>query len=167
VAFLLRVLSPKHFTILCSLPYMPPLRQSPWFYLRNDIWGWVQIMKLLIVRLPPFSCYSMLNNIRKVFVKSPSRSSCDTDIFLSIAKMKFLFLSSDTQSPSVNSSVLFRTFLFPNGLHASVRDVVLVTVLTAHSIIQITRTGSHPWTVSCITCIWSVLGLEMGTGWSG
>jgi hypothetical protein len=33
----------------------PP--HSPWFYLPNDILGWVKIMKLLIVQLPPFSCY--------------------------------------------------------------------------------------------------------------
>jgi hypothetical protein len=30
---------------------------SPWFDLHNNIWGGVQIMTLLIVQLPPFSCY--------------------------------------------------------------------------------------------------------------
>jgi hypothetical protein len=33
-------------------PYYPP-----WLDLPNDIWTWVQIMKLRIVQLPPFSCY--------------------------------------------------------------------------------------------------------------
>jgi hypothetical protein len=27
------------------------------FYLPNNIWGWVKNMKLLILQLPPFSCY--------------------------------------------------------------------------------------------------------------
>jgi hypothetical protein len=30
---------------------------SPWFDLPNNIWGWVQNMKLLIVQFSPFSCY--------------------------------------------------------------------------------------------------------------
>jgi hypothetical protein len=30
---------------------------SPWFDLHNNIWGGVQIMTLLIVQFPPFSCY--------------------------------------------------------------------------------------------------------------
>jgi hypothetical protein len=30
---------------------------SSWFDLLNNIWGWVQIMKFLIVQLHPFSCY--------------------------------------------------------------------------------------------------------------
>jgi hypothetical protein len=30
---------------------------SPWFDVPNNIWGGVQNMKLLIVKLPPFSCY--------------------------------------------------------------------------------------------------------------
>jgi hypothetical protein len=34
--------------------------QPPWFDLTNDIWGWVQIVNLLIVQLPPFSCYLIL-----------------------------------------------------------------------------------------------------------
>jgi hypothetical protein len=34
---------------------MPRPPHSPWLYLPNDIWGWVQIMKFLIVQLPPFS----------------------------------------------------------------------------------------------------------------
>jgi hypothetical protein len=41
---------------LFSLAYHmhhPP--HSPWIDLPNDIWGWVQNMKLLIMQLPPFS----------------------------------------------------------------------------------------------------------------
>jgi hypothetical protein len=38
----------------CHIPCPP---HSPWLDLLNDISGWVQIMKFLIVQLPPFSCY--------------------------------------------------------------------------------------------------------------
>jgi hypothetical protein len=34
-----------------------PAHHSPWFYLPNDIWGWVQIMKLLFVQFLPFSSH--------------------------------------------------------------------------------------------------------------
>jgi hypothetical protein len=37
--------------------YMSCPPRSPWFRMSNDIWGWGQIMKLLIMQLPPFSCY--------------------------------------------------------------------------------------------------------------
>jgi hypothetical protein len=39
---------------------MPCPPHSPWLDLPNDIWGWVQIMKLLIVQLPPFSRLTFL-----------------------------------------------------------------------------------------------------------
>jgi hypothetical protein len=39
-----------------ALPHLPP-----WLYMLNDIWGWVQIMKLLTVQLLPFSCYFFLD----------------------------------------------------------------------------------------------------------
>jgi hypothetical protein len=29
----------------------------PWLHLPNDIWGWVPVVKLLIVQLRPFSCH--------------------------------------------------------------------------------------------------------------
>jgi hypothetical protein len=35
--------------------FHPP--HSPLFNQFNNIWGWVQNMKLLIVQHPPFSCY--------------------------------------------------------------------------------------------------------------
>jgi hypothetical protein len=35
----------------CHMPRPP---HSPWLDLPNDIWGWVQIMKFLVVQLPPF-----------------------------------------------------------------------------------------------------------------
>jgi hypothetical protein len=41
---------------------MPCPPHSPWLDLPNDIWGWVQIMKLLIVQLPSFSRH--LNPLR-------------------------------------------------------------------------------------------------------
>jgi hypothetical protein len=44
-----------HFSLLSHACHMPCLPQSPWFDLPNDIWGWVQIIKFLIVQLPPFS----------------------------------------------------------------------------------------------------------------
>jgi hypothetical protein len=40
--------------------YMPRPPHSPWLDLPNDIWGWVQISKLLIVQLPPVSRHLML-----------------------------------------------------------------------------------------------------------
>jgi hypothetical protein len=36
---------------------MPCIPHPPCLDLPNDIWGWVQFMKLLIVQLPPFSWY--------------------------------------------------------------------------------------------------------------
>jgi putative component of membrane protein insertase Oxa1/YidC/SpoIIIJ protein YidD len=36
---------------------MSRLSHSSWFDVPNNIWGWVQNMKLLIVQLPPLSCY--------------------------------------------------------------------------------------------------------------
>jgi hypothetical protein len=36
---------------------MPCPPHSPWFYLPNNIWWWVQIMKLPILQLSPFSLY--------------------------------------------------------------------------------------------------------------
>jgi hypothetical protein len=36
---------------------MPRPHHSPWLDVPNDIWGWVQNMKLLTVQLPLFSCY--------------------------------------------------------------------------------------------------------------
>jgi hypothetical protein len=32
----------------------------PSFDLHNDIWGWIQTMKLFIVQLSPFTCYVIL-----------------------------------------------------------------------------------------------------------
>jgi hypothetical protein len=36
---------------------MPRPPRSPLFVLPNDVWGWVQFMKVFIVQLPPFYCY--------------------------------------------------------------------------------------------------------------
>jgi hypothetical protein len=46
-----------HFSLLFDVCHMPRPPQWPWLDLPNDIWGWVQIMKLLNVQLPQFSCY--------------------------------------------------------------------------------------------------------------
>jgi hypothetical protein len=40
-----------HFSVLSSACHMSRPPQSPWFLLPNDIWRWVQNMKLLIVQL--------------------------------------------------------------------------------------------------------------------
>jgi hypothetical protein len=45
------------FSLLSHTYHMSRPPHSPWFNLSNDIWIWVQIMKLLIVQLPPLSCY--------------------------------------------------------------------------------------------------------------
>jgi hypothetical protein len=42
------------FSLLSHACYMPRPPHPPWLDLPNDIWGWVQIMKFLIVQLPPF-----------------------------------------------------------------------------------------------------------------
>jgi hypothetical protein len=44
-----------HFSVLSHACYMPRPPHSHWLDLPNEIWGWVQIMKFLIVQLPPFS----------------------------------------------------------------------------------------------------------------
>jgi hypothetical protein len=46
-----------HFPVLYHACHMPRTPHSPSFDLPNNIWGWVRNMKLLIVQLPPFSCY--------------------------------------------------------------------------------------------------------------
>jgi hypothetical protein len=43
-----------HFSLLSHAFHMPCSPLSPWFDLPN-IWRWVQIMKLLVVQLPPLS----------------------------------------------------------------------------------------------------------------
>jgi hypothetical protein len=43
---------PLHFSLLPHACHLPCLPHSPWLDLLNDIWGWVQIMNLLIVQLP-------------------------------------------------------------------------------------------------------------------
>jgi hypothetical protein len=43
---------------------MPPPPNSPWFDLLNNIWWWVQFMKLPIVLLSPFSRYIILLRAR-------------------------------------------------------------------------------------------------------
>jgi hypothetical protein len=45
------------FSLLSHACHMHRPPHSPWLNLPNEIWGWVQIMKLLILLLPPFSCY--------------------------------------------------------------------------------------------------------------
>jgi hypothetical protein len=42
---------------MCAICHMPWPPHSPWFYLPNNIWWWVQIMTLCTVQLPPLSCY--------------------------------------------------------------------------------------------------------------
>jgi hypothetical protein len=49
--------NPLHFTVLSHACHMSRPPHSPWFDLTNDIWVWVQNMKLLVVQLPTFSCY--------------------------------------------------------------------------------------------------------------
>jgi hypothetical protein len=44
-----------YFSLLYHACYLTRPPQSPWLDLPNDIWGWVQIMKFLIVQLSPFS----------------------------------------------------------------------------------------------------------------
>jgi hypothetical protein len=48
------------FSLLSHACHMPCPPHSPWLDLPNDIWGWVQIMKLLIVHLSQFSVTSSL-----------------------------------------------------------------------------------------------------------
>jgi hypothetical protein len=49
-----------HFSLLSYACHMPRPPHYPSFHLPNNILGWVQNMKLPIVQLPPFSCYSIL-----------------------------------------------------------------------------------------------------------
>jgi hypothetical protein len=46
-----------HFSVHSQAFHTPRPPHSASFDLPNDIWGWVQIMKLLTVQLPTFSCY--------------------------------------------------------------------------------------------------------------
>jgi hypothetical protein len=64
-----------YFSLLSHACHIPRSPHSPWLDLRNDIWGWVQIMLLLIVPLPQFSCSSLLGPnslIRTLFSNTPS-----------------------------------------------------------------------------------------------
>jgi hypothetical protein len=57
LSFWLSLQNPVHIHVLshaCHMSRPPPF---PWFDLPSNIWGWIQNMKLLIVQLPPFSCY--------------------------------------------------------------------------------------------------------------
>jgi hypothetical protein len=42
---------------------MPRPPHFPWFDLPNNIWGWVQNMKLLTVQLPPSFRYFILSSL--------------------------------------------------------------------------------------------------------
>jgi hypothetical protein len=53
LGFPARILYTSLLSHVCHMPCPP---HSPWLHLSN-IWGWGHIMKLLIVQLPPFSCY--------------------------------------------------------------------------------------------------------------
>jgi hypothetical protein len=50
-------LNSVHFPLLSYACHVPCPPHSPWLYLPNNNWGWVQNMKLLTVQLPPFSSY--------------------------------------------------------------------------------------------------------------
>jgi hypothetical protein len=52
--------NPVYFPLLFHACHMSRPPHSSWFDLPNNICGWVQIMKLLIVQLPLFSCYFTL-----------------------------------------------------------------------------------------------------------
>jgi hypothetical protein len=56
LSFMLSHQNPVHFSLLSHACNMPCLRHS-WFDLPNTLWWWVQIMKLPIVQLSPFSDY--------------------------------------------------------------------------------------------------------------
>jgi hypothetical protein len=45
----------SHTFLFFQACYMSLPHHSPWFHLSNDIWGWVQVMKLPSVQLPSFS----------------------------------------------------------------------------------------------------------------
>jgi hypothetical protein len=45
------------FSLVSHACHMSRPRHYPWLYPPNDIWGWVQIMKRLIMQRPPFSSY--------------------------------------------------------------------------------------------------------------
>jgi hypothetical protein len=49
--------NPVHVSTLSHACHMPCPPHSPWFDLPNNIWWWVQIMKLPTVQLSLFSCY--------------------------------------------------------------------------------------------------------------
>jgi hypothetical protein len=51
--------NPVHVSPLSHACHMPCPPHSPWFDLSNNIWWWIQIMKLPTVHLSPFSCYSI------------------------------------------------------------------------------------------------------------
>jgi hypothetical protein len=61
-----------HFSPLSHACHMPRPPHSPLFDLPNYIWRWVQIMKLPIVQVSPFSCHfvplgSKYSSVRPVF----------------------------------------------------------------------------------------------------
>jgi putative component of membrane protein insertase Oxa1/YidC/SpoIIIJ protein YidD len=46
-----------HFSLLSHSCHMSRPPHPPRLELSSDVWRWVQTMKVLIVQLPPFSCY--------------------------------------------------------------------------------------------------------------
>jgi hypothetical protein len=71
-----------HFSLLSHACHMSRPPHSPWLDLPNDIWGWVQIIKLLIVQLHPFSYFPkmkvllLLNNQSVCLSVRPSVRPC-------------------------------------------------------------------------------------------
>jgi hypothetical protein len=58
-----------HLSLLSHACHMPR-PHSPWLDLPNGIWGWVQIMKFLIVQLPLFSCH-LIPSYVQIFFSEP------------------------------------------------------------------------------------------------
>jgi hypothetical protein len=57
LSFRLSHQNPVHVSPLSHVCHMPCQPHSSWLDLPNDIWQWVQIMKLPTVQLSPLSCY--------------------------------------------------------------------------------------------------------------
>jgi hypothetical protein len=93
-----------HFSLLPHAFHVPRPPYSNWLDLPNDIWGWVQIMKLLTVLTPPFSCY---------FIPLMSKYSSQNPVLNHPQSMPFLGVRDQVSHPYKTTgriTVLYRLY---------------------------------------------------------